>query len=103
MPYYRKPIQQRSAKTEYTTFKREVRFLNLFSSYSKKTAFSPRPVIDKSKHWSLLLFKESLHIQRQKPDLTHGMLYIQYVHPCIWFSYLGDHFPLTYREKYHVS
>ena len=29
-------------------------------------------IIDKSKHWSLLLFKESLHIQRQKPELNHG-------------------------------
>ena len=29
-------------------------------------------IIDKSKHWPLLLFKESLHIQRQKPELNHG-------------------------------
>ena len=29
-------------------------------------------IIDKSKHWSLLLFKESLHIQRQKPEPNHG-------------------------------
>ena len=29
-------------------------------------------IIDKSRHWSLLLYKESLHIQRQKPELNHG-------------------------------
>ena len=29
-------------------------------------------IIDKSRHWSLLLYKESLHIHRQKPELNHG-------------------------------
>ena len=28
--------------------------------------------IDKSDHWSLLLFKESLAIRRRKPELNHG-------------------------------
>jgi hypothetical protein len=27
-------------------------------------------IIDKSRHWSLLLYKESLHIHRQKPERT---------------------------------
>ncbi len=29
-------------------------------------------IIDRSDHWSLLLFKESLAIGRRKPDLNHG-------------------------------
>ncbi len=29
-------------------------------------------ILDKSRHWSLLLYKESLHIHRQKPELNHG-------------------------------
>ena len=29
-------------------------------------------IIDRSDHWSLLLFKESLDIRRRKPDLNHG-------------------------------
>ncbi len=29
-------------------------------------------IIDRSDHWSLLLFKESLAIRRRKPDLNHG-------------------------------
>ena len=30
-------------------------------------------IIDKARHWSLLLFKEALAIRRQKPDLNHGV------------------------------
>ena len=30
-------------------------------------------VIDKSNHWSLLLYQESLAIQRYKPELNHGI------------------------------
>ena len=30
-------------------------------------------VIDKSNHWSLLLYHESLAIQRYKPELNHGI------------------------------
>ena len=29
-------------------------------------------ILDKSRHWSLLLYKESLHIHRQKAELNHG-------------------------------
>ena len=28
-------------------------------------------IIDKSMNWSLLLYKEALHIHRQKPELNH--------------------------------
>ena len=34
--------------------------------------FNNCKVIDKSDHWSLLLFKESLAIRRRKPILNHG-------------------------------
>ena len=34
--------------------------------------FNNCKVIDKSNHWSLLLFKESLAIRRRKPILNHG-------------------------------
>ena len=29
-------------------------------------------IIDKVKHWSTLLFKESFTIRRQNPELNHG-------------------------------
>ena len=29
-------------------------------------------IIDKSNHWSVLLFKEALTIHQQKPVLNHG-------------------------------
>ena len=29
-------------------------------------------IIDRSDHWSLLLYKESLAIRRRKPELNHG-------------------------------
>ena len=29
-------------------------------------------IIDKSKHWSILLYKEAFHIHRQKPILNYG-------------------------------
>ena len=29
-------------------------------------------IIDKAKHWSTLLFKESFAIRRQNPELNHG-------------------------------
>jgi hypothetical protein len=29
-------------------------------------------IIDKSMNWSLLLYKEALHIHRQHPELNHG-------------------------------
>ena len=30
-------------------------------------------ILDKAKHWSVLLFKEALAIHRQKPELNHGI------------------------------
>ena len=30
-------------------------------------------ILDKEKHWSVLLFKEALAIHRQKPELNHGI------------------------------
>ena len=30
-------------------------------------------ILDKAKHWSVLLFKEPLAIHRQKPELNHGI------------------------------
>ena len=35
--------------------------------------FHNTKVIDKSNHWSLLLYQESLAIQRYKPGLNHGL------------------------------
>ena len=34
--------------------------------------FNNCKIVDKSDHWSLLLFKESLAIRRRKPELNHG-------------------------------
>ena len=34
--------------------------------------FTNSKIIDRSDHWSLLLFKESLAIRRLKPELNHG-------------------------------
>ena len=34
--------------------------------------FSNTKIIDKSKHWSLILFQESIAISRLKPSLNHG-------------------------------
>ena len=34
--------------------------------------FNNCKIIDKSDHWSLLLYKESLAIRRRKPSLIHG-------------------------------
>jgi hypothetical protein len=34
--------------------------------------FTNSKIIDRSDHWSLLLFKESLTIRRLKPELNHG-------------------------------
>ena len=34
--------------------------------------FNNCKIIDKSDHWSLLLYKESLAIRRRKPNLNHG-------------------------------
>ena len=30
-------------------------------------------ILDKAKHWSVLLFKEAVAIHRQKPELNHGI------------------------------
>ncbi len=35
--------------------------------------FHNTKIIDKSNHWSLLLYQESLAIQRHKPELNHGI------------------------------
>jgi hypothetical protein len=35
--------------------------------------FHNTKIIDKSNHWSLLLYQESLAIQRYKPELNHGL------------------------------
>ncbi len=35
--------------------------------------FHNTEIIDKSNHWSLLLYQESLAIQRRKPELNHGI------------------------------
>ena len=35
--------------------------------------FHNTKVIDKSNHWSLWLYQESLAIQRYKPELNHGI------------------------------
>jgi hypothetical protein len=35
--------------------------------------FHNTKVIDKSNHWSHLLYQESLAIQRYKPELNHGL------------------------------
>ena len=34
--------------------------------------FDSCKIIDKSEHWSLLLYKESLAMHRRKPELNHG-------------------------------
>ena len=34
--------------------------------------FTNTEIIDKSKHWSLMLFQESIAINRLKPSLNHG-------------------------------
>ena len=34
--------------------------------------FTNSKIIDRSDHWSLLLFKEPLAIRRLKPELDHG-------------------------------
>ena len=34
--------------------------------------FNSSKIIDRSDHWSLLLFKEALAIRRFKPELNHG-------------------------------
>ena len=34
--------------------------------------FTNSKIIDRSDHWSLLLFKEALAIRRLKPELNHG-------------------------------
>ena len=34
--------------------------------------FNNSKIIDRSDHWSLLLFKEALAIRRFKPELNHG-------------------------------
>ena len=46
-----------------------VRFINYFSVAEKNYT----KIIDKSNHWSLLLYQESLAIQRYKPELNHGL------------------------------
>ena len=51
-------------------------------------------ILDKSRDWSLLLFKESLYIHRQRPELNHGckaskelMIFYRYrISPCIYNS-----------------
>ena len=30
-------------------------------------------ILDKARHWSVLLFKEALAIRRQRPELNHGV------------------------------
>jgi hypothetical protein len=35
-------------------------------------------IIDKSNHWSLILYQESIAINRMKPSLNHGTLFYQY-------------------------
>ena len=37
-----------------------------------ETVMENTVIIDKSKHWSILLYKEAFHIHRQKPILNHG-------------------------------
>jgi hypothetical protein len=42
------------------------------TSIMAEHVFHNTKVIDKSNHWSLLLYQESLAIQRYKPELNHG-------------------------------
>jgi hypothetical protein len=49
-------------------------------------------IVDKAKHWSVLLFKDDLAIRRQEPELNHGIeasrplslleLYIRHCYTC---------------------
>ena len=34
--------------------------------------FTNTKIVDKSKHWSLILFQESIAVNRLKPPLNHG-------------------------------
>ena len=43
------------------------------TSIMAEHVFHNTKVIDKSNHWSLLLYQESLAIQRYKPELNHGL------------------------------
>jgi hypothetical protein len=43
------------------------------ASIMAEHVFHNTKVIDKSNHWSLLLYQESLAIQRYKPELNHGL------------------------------
>jgi hypothetical protein len=43
------------------------------TSIMAEHVFHNTKVIDKSNHWSLLWYQESLAIQRYKPELNHGL------------------------------
>ena len=45
---------------------------NLDDFTSESIIFNNCKILDKSRHWSFLLFKESLYIHRQRPELNHG-------------------------------
>jgi predicted RNA-binding Zn-ribbon protein involved in translation (DUF1610 family) len=44
------------------------------TSIMAEHVFHNTKIIDKSNHWSLLLYQESLAIQRYKPELNHGLI-----------------------------
>ena len=43
------------------------------TSIMAEHVFNNTKIIDKSNHWSILLYQESLAIQRYKPELNHGL------------------------------
>ena len=45
---------------------------NTIDTYLTQLIFDNCKIIDKSDHWSLLLYKESFAINRRKPELNHG-------------------------------
>ncbi len=44
---------------------------NLDDFTSESIIFNNCKILDKSRHWSLLLFRESLYSHRQRPELNH--------------------------------
>ena len=56
----------------HTLFNFPHTLFNLDDFTSESIIFNNCKILDKSRHWSLLLFKESLYIHRQRPELNHG-------------------------------
>ena len=70
--------------------------------YLPEFIFNNSKIIDRSDHWSLLLFKEALAIRRFKPELNHGtkaskdLIIFNYVTLLYIISYLCVHI-------YHIT